>query len=370
MAAVPTELPADLRDTRASLLLDLIRIGASQAVCLGHAISFFQVIPALQPPRFPYLQNVAVQLFFVLSGFLIAYTLASRSTRPGYGFAEYFIERFARIYSAYLPALLLIVAVDLVVWSAGRYEFPQYLTLRAFVGNVLMLQNWPGPFSGLLTVPSLGSAGPLWTLAIEWHIYLFVGALFFLGRTRRPLLLGLLALSFGIVPLRYLFGELQPGVGTALFSLWLFGFAGYFVFAQGYFRGMKGSVIALIALTGFAGYVRYLAPGAEYQPRAYVFLSVLFLALIALAARYRRGARSGAERLVRWVAGYSFTLFLIHYSVLYAFSRLWDGSPMSGMLAGVVSANVMALLLALPTEMRHGALAGLLKRRLLQGRTS
>jgi hypothetical protein len=37
-----------------------------------------------------------------------------------------------------------------------------------------MLQDFPG-----LPITSFGSARPFWMLAIEWWIYLFVGAVFF-----------------------------------------------------------------------------------------------------------------------------------------------------------------------------------------------
>ena len=145
----------DLRQTQASPLLDLIRMAAAQAVCFGHAISFFGVLPSLQPPHAPYLQNCAVQVFFVLSGFVIAYSLASRAGDPGYGFPEYFIDRWSRIYSAYLPALVVVVAIDYLLLRAGRYEFPEYLTPAVFGANVLMLQNWAGFFQDWIVFPSL-----------------------------------------------------------------------------------------------------------------------------------------------------------------------------------------------------------------------
>jgi peptidoglycan/LPS O-acetylase OafA/YrhL len=47
-----------------------------------------------------------VLIFFAMSGFLITATLLHNSAKPDYGFARYFIDRFAHIYSGLLPALV------------------------------------------------------------------------------------------------------------------------------------------------------------------------------------------------------------------------------------------------------------------------
>jgi peptidoglycan/LPS O-acetylase OafA/YrhL len=51
-------------------------------------------------------------IFFLISGFVIAAALSRRSGDPDYGFLRFFVDRFARIYSGLLPALVLILAVD------------------------------------------------------------------------------------------------------------------------------------------------------------------------------------------------------------------------------------------------------------------
>jgi peptidoglycan/LPS O-acetylase OafA/YrhL len=53
-----------------------------------------------------------VLIFFLLSGILISFTLIERSKQPSYGFGTFLLERFARIYSGLVPALMLIVVVD------------------------------------------------------------------------------------------------------------------------------------------------------------------------------------------------------------------------------------------------------------------
>ena len=51
------------------------------------------------------MQNIAVLIFFILSGFLITYsTLRKKTFARNYSIFNYFIDRFTRIYVAFIPA--------------------------------------------------------------------------------------------------------------------------------------------------------------------------------------------------------------------------------------------------------------------------
>ncbi|HUP95136.1 MAG TPA: acyltransferase [Burkholderiales bacterium] len=325
----------DLRHSSASQLLDLTRFLAAQAVVIGHAISFFGVAPWLQPPHAPYMQNVAVQVFFVLSGFLIAYTLNRTAS-----FTEYAVDRFARIYSAYLPCLFVVSALLLI---AG-----EDVSLRTFVGNLFMFQNWTFPLRGALKVPSLD--GPLWTIAIEWHIYFFVGAVFF---ARKSTKLWGAAAVFAFVPIAFLFSDGRLGVGRGIFSLWLMGFAAF------YLPHWRGSFVAAAAV--FAVYLYLLTPGHEYQRSLYVLLAIAFYAFVARAMSID-STNTAWGAAIRFAAAYSFTLYLVHYPLL----RVWREVSWGwwGTLSGIAAANVLAIAIAWFTEMRHRELARSIKRRL------
>ena len=54
------------------------------------------------------MQNLGVVVFFLLSGLLIPYTVVRNKNRGGYSWGHFFIDRFARIYSGYLPGLIVI----------------------------------------------------------------------------------------------------------------------------------------------------------------------------------------------------------------------------------------------------------------------
>ncbi len=102
---------------------------------------------------------IGVNLFFVLSGFLITGILLDSANRPRY-YSRFYSRRALRI----LPAYYLLIVV-LVLLS--RISFVTRRTSWAFAGlSVFYLSN----ITPLLGVPR--DYAPLWSLAVEEHFYL------------------------------------------------------------------------------------------------------------------------------------------------------------------------------------------------------
>ena len=99
---------------------------------------------------------LAVPLFFLLSGFILAYTYRGQIERPG-DFRRFWEARFARIWPVY--------AVSLLLSSVPSFSFPP---LGSALAALFMVQAW-NPFN-------LGLAGVwnmvCWTLSVEAFFYL------------------------------------------------------------------------------------------------------------------------------------------------------------------------------------------------------
>lgn len=350
-------LVLDTSKNDASASLDLLRAGAAQMVCVGHAFTFFKW--DWRPTSWPLPQNVGVLLFFVLSGFLITMTLVERSRDPAYGLRQFCIDRFARIYSALIPALLLVALIDNLVirYLGADPSYSRDNDVWTFIANLAMLENYRGVLPPLRW-PVFGSASPLWTLAIEWHIYIFVAALFFIWKRREPwLVLVPIALFFGQTPLRFLFGAVQAdGVGRGLFSLWLAGAVIYFLTSRIIEPNRFGFVLAAVCAVIFTA-VTHTA--AEYNFYSYAFLVAGFLGLI-LAIQNVHFFSPPVTRVIRFFADYSFTLYLVHYTAMYALRRVWPESGTAGFFTGLLLANFAAIALAYAGEKHHKKLARLL----------
>jgi peptidoglycan/LPS O-acetylase OafA/YrhL len=115
---------------------------------------------------------IAVDLFFVLSGFVMAATYGS-DFDYGISWASYlrFIgRRLARIYPLYIVCTLVF---GVVVISRAADPKPVTLTL---LWNVLLVQSW-----GL--APSIN--GPAWSISVEWAAYFLFPLLLWLTICRR-----------------------------------------------------------------------------------------------------------------------------------------------------------------------------------------
>ncbi|WP_271587496.1 acyltransferase family protein [Bradyrhizobium sp. CCBAU 53415] len=335
------------------MTLDLLRAVAAQLVCVGHAYSFFI---GAWPAGLPYIQNVGVLLFFLLSGFLITHTLVSRSIKPDYGFLQFFIDRFARIYSGLIPALMFVVAVDwFVLYLTAEPTIARYYTLKTFIANLFMLEGYRGAFPNALQWSAFGSASPLWTLAIEWHIYMFAGSVFFMCRNPRTIpLLAPVALFFGQTPVHFLFGSFQSdGVGRGLFSLWLAGAAIYVVARLPY----RLPAAALLAFVSAVAFVAITPAGKEYSFVGYPLLTAVVLGIVAVTQRRHRITSERVQRTIGFFADYSFSLYLVHHTIMVGIWLLLPDRGVPVFVLAVALSNAVAIGLASIGENRHKIIA-------------
>src|SRR5665213_668013 len=112
----------------------------------------------------------AVPLFFVLSGFILLHTYRDRFEI--FSWREYFRFlglRLARIYPAYLAALMAMVMLVAASSLTGvPYNHDAY-PLRWLLPEALMLHNW------VLMPPNFfGWNYPDWSVSAEWFAYLFI----------------------------------------------------------------------------------------------------------------------------------------------------------------------------------------------------
>lgn len=253
------------------------------------------------------MQNISVLVFFIISGFVISYSLSGKSTRKNYKYFDYLVDRSARIYTTFIPALIFVFFIDLfsIYLNGELYQYWAAFDMKTFVGNLFMLQDFPG-----LPITSFGSGRPFWTLAIEWWIYLFVGAVFFFLAKKRNMALIPALVIFSVVPLYNLVG----GRGNGLFLYWIFGSVIYVVWVSGWLGAISTRIKALLLLlTVLMASYRVMDTLVEYDPVFAFLVAVAICISIDLAPKLRLPKSFCVSS--RFVAGYSYTLYLIHYSV-------------------------------------------------------
>lgn len=309
-----------------SLWLDALRALAALTVLAGHIAHVRFTRGDYYVLREINIASDAVIVFFVLSGCVIAFA-AERDGSLG----RFAFNRLTRVWSVVLPALIATVMFDAIGYRADPSAYPadyyQPQTLVDMFGRGLSFTNeWQGLGFDRLR---LGTNGPLWSLSYEVAFYAIFGIAMFLPRAQQIALIGCLAVFVGLPIL-------------ALFPAWALGVLVWRTVRDGAPLSLRrawtwavGAPVMLVVLkvAGVADALSaqtaaVIAPASHHMLLAYSD-EVLWNTVIALfVAVHLIGAARIAEapafaipdpvvRVVRYVAGASFSLYVMHYPTLH-----------------------------------------------------
>ncbi|GGF10411.1 acyltransferase [Aliidongia dinghuensis] len=183
--------------------------------------------------RFGQYLQTAVMLFFVLSGFVIAYVLDCRE----HDAAVYVRKRLARLYSVVLPALLLTAVCDAIgqhhnpdLYFEGPWSYPRDGQPLHYISTLFLLnQTWLAPNME----PGINT--PFWSLSFEAFYYALIGLAVFASGSFRALSILLVSLLAG------------PAV-LGLFPIWLLGFGLYHLSRRWVLPAFPGALAAVLGL--------------------------------------------------------------------------------------------------------------------------
>lgn len=355
--------------------IDGLRALAVLSVVLYHAF------PSRLPGGF-----AGVDIFFIISGFLIGSILIASMQQNAFSFADFYARRVRRIF----PALLLVMSACLAFgWFALFPDEYKMLGKHVFGGAGFLsnfyLWNEVGYFdTAAETKPLLH----LWSLGIEEQFYIFWPVLMLLAWKRR----------FSLVKLALLVAAISFAVNVA--GVRQYPSATFYSPASRVWELLCGTVLAYLSVNGlslFTG-VRRVTPDGETRsvldfssPRARNVQSALGLALLLATLAVLRADRhfpgwwallpvTGAVMLIAagpqawcnrvllgnrvavWFGLISYPLYLWHWPLL-SFARIIEsGLPSSrirgaAVLAAIVLAALTYLLLEKPLRgTRHGRL--------------
>ena len=335
--------------------LDMLRGLAAVLVLLRHAPGLVRSSNLFSTPV---LERVAacvaqtgwigVDLFFVLSGFLISGLLFKESDRnQKLNLPRFWLRRGLKIWPSYFVAygLMVVASAALDAWSTGRVPLWH---IPGIIPNVLFVQNYC----------EAGVRWPhSWSLAVEEHFYLFLPIVLMLlargnrlpvaGRQSAPRFRGLLpmgivigstALTVRSIGMHYRWGwwELYYPTHLRVDSL-------FFGVLLGYWNHYKREsllgfaswwpALGIVAIVGFVLPVLWPLETSTWMPSlGFTVLYLSFGCLVVLASANPTFGRSGPKpavwgaRLLAGLGTYSYTVYLAHSAV--------EGMPgFSGLLA-------------------------------------
>jgi peptidoglycan/LPS O-acetylase OafA/YrhL len=274
---------------------------------------------------------LGVDLFFLLSGFILTYVYFDSMERPTRRtFAIFMWHRFIRLYPVHITVL---AALVIVVLGAGRLGLnlrsPEAFTLDALPWQVLLVHAWGVTDQMSWNVPS-------WSISAEWFAYLcFPFVAYSLGRVHDPRwLLAIAGASLGAAALIF------SMAGWGLSGAWiapsaLVRIAGSFVCGAALCRyvtmrdrpdGQPKSTdgLLMVALLAFV-------TGPSLGVPDFILIALLAAFIAALSKSHGMTARLFSLAPIVWLGEISYSLYMVHFPVLRALSIVFKPDRLAAM---------------------------------------
>jgi peptidoglycan/LPS O-acetylase OafA/YrhL len=276
---------------------------------------------------------LGVDLFFVLSGFVLSYVYADGKLRTLVDWKKFIGARIARVYPLHVVTLLSLAAL-VWLWPGYASSYPaqdERFGIEAFVANLLLVQNWAH------FLPTSWNT-PAWSLSAEWAAYLsFPIFLLVARRLREPLVASFVCMSALLLAM-WACGAPFNSQGTPGMLRMAFSIMAGCLLLQAYVAKevLPARSAALISL----GLI-----GAAHLPGMAGVGVLAFPAIVLLAAQSDGPiARLCKWRPAVWLGDVSYSLYLWHWIVIQIASRTLSLEALGA--AWYVIVIVMVLLLS------------------------
>jgi peptidoglycan/LPS O-acetylase OafA/YrhL len=346
-----------------SYYLDLARVVATNLVLIGHSSTFFG-FRTLESTG-----SLGVTIFFLLSGFLITVAAFKRWGRSGPQFMPFMIDRCARIFVPFVPVLFCVALLNAALDLGAHGQAGVNTGLLALSGNLLLLNDYPllQAATHAVSIESIyprayNTAEQFWTIPIEFWTYVVFAAFVFAFLRKESVHWTAVLILVVALPV-FLWNVFAGGAGN-LSLLWIVGSVAAYLWITGAAL-VRRPMITGILLVFFGGLClagRVLKVGFnayEFQ-QSFLMAAVLFGGFFVANALPIRPIRSG--KLVTLLAGYSYSLYLVHNTVLIIFHEKISSSQNIALLA-MAAAHVTAYGFYLIFERRYHEVGVWLKKR-------
>lgn len=268
---------------------------------------------------------LGVEVFFVISGFIIPISMANRAFVIN-KFWQFIGKRIIRLDPPFLASMAIGVALPYITMGAG-YSPPSAAQILGHLGylNAILGLDWISPV--------------YWTLAIEFQFYIFVGIIFPLANASNSRIAIPLFTILALVPLL--------SQNTSLLPYWI----GLFLIGMCGFRILthkeKWPIIIAVTSTFIASHTVGTAEALAGS------LALIFL-LFGQSIKFGR-----AKDALLWVGGISYSLYLTHWNIgitaiaaarYLPFARDFEiAVVILGVLASLAGAKVLYIIIERPS---------------------
>ncbi|VVN81235.1 acyltransferase family protein [Pseudomonas fluorescens] len=252
---------------------------------------------------------VGMSVFFVLSGFLLAYQYSGRyEDKKGY-----FLKRLARIYPIYVVA-----ALSTIPWMWRGQIFTAWETVTLVVTNIFVMQAWvPSYFN-------FWNNGGSWSISVEVFCYAilpFVAPWMSKLSNRRLVSFAVLLYAWSVIPGQL--GRVWPDLPFSFFyalpafrvSEFLLGVCGFLAIQRG-FRFSRPNLAVVVILVVFVLLIKRRAPGIQYIGYNWMVMPVVVGLIMSLCQSDGRISKLLSCGVFVWLGKISYCFYSFQALVL------------------------------------------------------
>lgn len=303
--------------------LDVLRFLCAAGVIFHHAPQMMQERGLIA--AFPLSQRFSgsffVDVFFIISGFLIGSILMKELEAGTYTLKNFFMRRIIRIWPLYfLIVLLLVVIVPMAKHLPAEVIKTNALYAFGFAVNFQLLFN-----------EAINTYAVLWSVCIEEHIYLILPLLLFLFKNNFKWL-SVFMMALGLASWFY-FGSLHTKGGASpyynsLCYFYFFGTGVLLVRFKGFFDADKLKIVfsipaQLLVFALLFVYVYAYFPPSLYEMGPWLLISNLLGGYLVLAATRKECVFALKPTISRYFGNISYGMYLVHITSINIFINLF-----------------------------------------------
>lgn len=330
------------------LNIQFLRFIAAMMVVLYHTSSYVPDNPSMAHGLFRLGEAIGfagVDVFFVISGFIMAYTTFDQS--GGHNGADFAKRRLARIYSGHWPFF----ALTVLVFSWAR---PAHFSESNLLASFFL---WPQPLNRTLLEIT-------WTLSFELYFYLLFALMVWLVPCRRRMAACAWIAAF-LLLLNVFRHFVQNSFGPQ--NLYLMPFAEYFLSSPFVLEFFAGALLAywlqgrpqgpsfiwlisgcvLFLVTGGVNIEAYsggIEQGFHVVPRVLLFGTASLMIVLGLVRLENRSIVT-PERFSLATGGASYAIYLGHILILVSAQKLGLTAYLAGLPFALATTGFLLLML-------------------------
>lgn len=266
-----------------------------------------------------------VDFFFVLSGFVIAFSYFDRIITIN-DLAKFQIKRFLRLYPLHLLMLFVFLGIETLKYIveinfrtiANNNAF-SVNNFSAFWANIFLVQNW--------TLSKLTYNYPSWSISAEFFTYGFFGILFLTAKANRLFLLVALSIcviAFGFALVKWVMatGHLTESPLRCLYSFAI-GALMFLIYSKLNSIGFFLKSIGPLILITFSVFI--ITQYGSQHFNFVLFIPILFgITILSIALNNSENFLSKAlsGKLLMWLGSISYGIYMIHACVWWVITQI------------------------------------------------